>query len=238
MQIIDAKLRIRHDSTMCKLSNEYPDTRMMLWCNDSSDVLQISSAGKDSLDDVMESLKEVACIHELMKEKGSAVTMVRTCACDGKYLPGIADKAGCLSIGPCVYLGGWEMLRLFAPNKSSLRDCISQLKLYGEVEVSSMKVRGESGALIDMGIAPLPFFGGLTEKQIEVLVSAYEHGLLSIPARTRMDEVAKKMGLSRSTYGEHLRKAMQTLVENSYPVLKLYAHPYANPGKMELDEGK
>lgn len=156
--------------------------------------------------------------------------MVTTCACDGENLPGIAEKAGCLSLGPCTYSGGWEMLRLFAPNKSALRDCVAQLKLHGEVEVASMKVRNESGALIDMGIAPLPFFGGLTEKQIEVLVSAYEHGLLSVPARTRMDVVAKKLGLSRSTYGEHLRKAMQTLVENSYPVLKLYAHPFANPG--------
>ncbi|HEY3420810.1 MAG TPA: helix-turn-helix domain-containing protein [Methanomassiliicoccales archaeon] len=237
MQIIDAKLRIRHDSTMCKISNEYPDTRMLVWCNGSSDVLQLSS-GKDSLDEVMESLKKVTCIQELMKEKGSAVTMVTTCACDGVSLPGIAEKAGCLSIGPSTYSGGWEMLRLFAPNKSALRDCISQLKLYGEVEVASMKVRSESGALIDMGIAPLPFFGGLTEKQIEVLVSAYEHGLLSVPARNKMDHVAEKMGLSRSTYGEHLRKAVQTLVENSYPVLKLYAHPYANPGGMEADDGK
>jgi len=59
-----------------------------------------------------------------------------------------------------------------------------------------MRSRNESGALREMGIAPVPFFGGLTEKQIEVLVSAYEHGLLSFPARTRMDVVAKKVGLS------------------------------------------
>jgi predicted DNA binding protein len=229
MQIIDAKLRVRHDSTMCRLSQQYPNSRMLLWCNGNTDVLQVSAGGVDSLDAVMESLKEVASIKEMMKEKGSAVTMVRTCACDGEYLPEIVEKAGCLAIGSRTFTGGWEMLRLFAPDKAALRECVARLKLYGEVDIASMKERNESGALTDMGIAPLPFLGGLTDKQIEVLVSAHEHGLLSVPAKTRMDVVAKKMGLSRSTYGEHLRKAMQTLVENSYPVLKLYAHPYANP---------
>ena len=91
MQIIDAKLPIKHDSTMCNLSNDYPNTQMLLWCNGSTDVLQLSTGGTDSLDEVMESLKEVAHIRELMKERGSAVTMVRTCACDGAYLPGIAE---------------------------------------------------------------------------------------------------------------------------------------------------
>lgn len=67
MQIIDVKLRIKHDSTMCKLSNDYPDTRMLLWCNGSTDVLQVSTGGVDSLDDVMDSLKEVAHIQELIK---------------------------------------------------------------------------------------------------------------------------------------------------------------------------
>jgi hypothetical protein len=37
--------------------------------------------------------------------------------------------------------------------------------------------------------------------------------------------VAKKLGMSRSTYGEHLRKAVNTLMDNSYPMLKLFAIP-------------
>jgi len=37
-----------------------------------------------------------------------------------------------------------------------------------------------------------------------------------------MDRVAKAVGLSRSTYGEHLRKAMYRIIQNSYPMLKVY----------------
>ncbi len=229
MQVIDVKLKIRHESSMCKLSIAFPNTRMLLWCNGSTDVLQVSSREPDELDNALSKLKEVATLQELVREGGSAITMIRSCACDGAELASIAEENGCLHIGPNTYIGGWEILRLFAPNRAAIQRCVSQIKLHGQVEISSMRSRNESGALREMGIAPVPFFGGLTEKQIEVLVSAYEHGLLSVPARTKMDVVAKKVGLSRSTYGEHLRKAMQTLVENSYPVLKLYASSYTNP---------
>lgn len=233
MQVIDAKLKIRHESTMCNLSMDFPNTQMLLWCNGTTDVLHVSAREPGEIDDALTELKKVAALQELIRERGLAVTMVRDCACDGTEFAGIAEENGCFPIGPKTYSDGWEMVRLFAPNQAALRQCISQLKLHGQVELVSMKVRNESGALREMGIAPVPFFGGLTEKQIGVLVSAHECRLLSVPARTRMDVVAKRMGLSRSTYGEHLRKAMQTLVENSYPVLKLYASSYTNPGAEE-----
>jgi predicted DNA binding protein len=229
MQIIDVKLRVRHESAMCNLSKDHPGAHLLLWCNGTSDVLQMAVKEPEALEDVLESLKKTVHIQELIKENNSALTMVRSCACDGTYLAGIVEDCGCLSIGPQTYSEGWEFVRLFAPTQSSLKVCVAKLKLYGQVEVMSMKVRNESGALQEMGIAPVPFFGGLTEKQIEVLVSAYEFGLLNVPAKTKMDVVAKKVGVSRSTYGEHLRKAMQTLVENSYPVLKLYASSYTKP---------
>jgi predicted DNA binding protein len=168
-------------------------------------------------------------IQNLIRDNGTALTMVMDCICDGIPLLDMAEEQGCFPIGMKMYSDGWEAVRLFAPNQSALRKYVSQLEPHGKVEILSTKVRSESGALRELGIAPVPFFGGLTEKQIEVLVSAFEGGLLCVPAKNRMDVVANQVGLSRSTYGEHLRKAIQTLVENSYPVLKLYAASYSSP---------
>lgn len=232
MQVIDAKIRVRVNSTMCRISGDHPDARMLLWCNGNYDVIQVSSGDPAYLDQVMVSLKEIGTISELGREKGSAITMFRECACDGIGSYDIIEDNGCFPIGGKTFIEGWEEIRIFAPSQAALRDAISQLNLHGgEVEIASMRTRNESVALRDMGIAPVPFFGGLTEKQIEVVVTAFENGLLSVPAKSKMDEVAKKVGLSRSTYGEHLRKAMFTLVENSYPVLKLYSSSYTNPSK-------
>jgi len=61
-------------------------------------------------------------------------------------------------------------------------------------------------------------------RKVPLLVPYGWHaGLFEVPARTKMDDVAKAMGLSRSTLGEHLRKAELQMLRNSYPFLKLRA---------------
>jgi predicted DNA binding protein len=99
------------------------------------------------------------------------------------------------------------------------------LRLTDKVELLSMRSRETAETFNDLGILPMPVLEGLTEKHIEVLISAHEGGIFEIPARTKMDVVAKRLGMSRSTYGEHLRKAVNTLMDNSYPMLKLFAIP-------------
>ncbi len=88
-----------------------------------------------------------------------------------------------------------------------------------------MKSRGTAETFKVLGIVPVPVLEELTEKQIEVLISAHESGIYAIPARAKMDDVAKRLGMSRSTYVEHHSKAMNTLMDNSYPMLKLFALP-------------
>ena len=50
-------------------------------------------------------------------------------------------------------------------------------------------------------------------------VTAYEEGLLDVPSQGSMDAAAAKVGISRSTFGEHLRKATYQLVSNAYPFI-------------------
>jgi len=197
----------------------------MLWCNGSTDVLQVTSKDPGTLEQVIEGAQEIAEVRDVLSDSTTALSMIRTCACDGIDVNGIASQNGCWAVGAGHYLDGWESHRALASRRADLQRFMDALRAHGEVELASLRYREEGAAFQELGMVPVPLFGGLTEKQISVLVSAHESGLLSIPARTKMDTVAKRMGMSRSTYGEHLRKAMQTIVENSYPVLKLYVRP-------------
>ncbi|MFA5311815.1 MAG: helix-turn-helix domain-containing protein [Methanomassiliicoccales archaeon] len=225
MKVIDAKVRIRHECSMCRLSELFPDARMAVWCNGNMDAIHISAERPADLDSILDSVQKRSVTEEILRERCSAMTVVRECACDGEYVPGIIQRSGCWSIGPSTYEGGYEEHRLIAPSKNRLRECVSSLRLYGKVELSSIKTRETDETFKDLGILPVPVLEGLTERQIEVLISAHECGIFAIPARAKMDEVAKKLGMSRSTYGEHLRKAVNTLMDNSYPMLKLFANP-------------
>jgi predicted DNA binding protein len=225
MKVIDAKVRVQHECSMCQLSESFPSARLAVWCNGHMDVLHVLAERSDELSSILDAVQEKSITEEILRERLSAMTIIRDCACDGEYLPGVIQKAGCWSIGPCTYEEGREVLRLIAPSRNRLREAVSMLRLHGKVELVSMRPRETAETFRDLGILPVPVLEGLTEKQIEVLISAHEGGIFEIPARTKMDDVAKKMGMSRSTYGEHLRKAVNTLMDNSYPMLKLFAIP-------------
>lgn len=67
--------------------------------------------------------------------------------------------------------------------------------------------------LTDLNFSPISPLNKLTEKQREVLITAYKLGYYDIPRKINSEELAKRMGLVDSTVVEHLRKAEHSLVK-------------------------
>ena len=223
MQLIDTEIQVRHPCPFTEISTAFPEVSMAHWCNGRKEVLEIDCPSQDQLPAILKMAKKILPDLEEIVRYGNSALTIRGCSCfKFRSVNTICDECDCWFIPPIRYYGGYETYRVISPGRAALNRMIQELKKEGTVKILSTRPAENLNALQSIGTVPVHFFEGLTGKQLHALVSAFEKGLLEVPARDRMDKVAAEEGFSRSTYGEHLRKAVFRIVENSYPILKLY----------------
>jgi hypothetical protein len=88
-----------------------------------------------------------------------------------------------------------------------------QIKAFLE-GIDSVGVHYKILLLSDLNFSPISPLNQLTEKQRDVLITAYRMGYYDVPRRGSSQDIAKKLGLVDSTVVEHLRKAEQRLIRH------------------------
>jgi predicted DNA binding protein len=222
MRLVDSSVRVRHHCPYCEFSAAYPDLQMALWCNGETDVLRIVAPEPALLKQAVESAKPFFGMEMLSSDERSSVLMTRGCGCPAgpDSVMDTADRNGCWAVQPTTIAGGWEQHRIFAPDQPSLRAFVAACEAMGDIELLSHRTRTTLDVVDQVGAVSVQLFAGLTDRQVEVLATALDEGLLDVPATGSMARAAKKVGISRSTYGEHLRKAVRQLVGNAYPFIR------------------
>jgi predicted DNA binding protein len=139
------------------------------------------------------------------------------------YVLSAIDRAQCLALPPTRFEQGWEVYHVVSFSEQRSRTLLKAVRDGGrEVELLSKKRLTVRPMLNTRGAGVNALFDGLTEKQLDALVQAHRHGLYASPRRTTAANIADGLGVSRSTYEEHLRKAESRLVGNLVPYLELY----------------
>jgi predicted DNA binding protein len=219
--VVDAHVRVHHPCPYCDISVEFPRTLLLLWCDNRRDVFLVSAPDELERRRVVSALRDSFHARSLLVEGRDAMVAIPDFEwADPPSVTGLARKAGVWVLHPVVYFDGKETYRFLAPRKLELNRLVSRMRRLGEVELLSVSDRRGLGSVRDLPEASVHFFEGLTDRQARSLVAAYEGGLFDVPARTRWNEVARRQGLSRSTFGEHLRKGQLRLLANSIVSLK------------------
>lgn len=221
MPVVDARIRVRHACPYGNLSERFPRTLLLLWCDNRRDTFLLSSPDPTELRGVTAALRRSFHARALLVEGTSALLEVPDFEWpEPPSVTGLARRGGVWVLPPVVYADGQETYRLISPTRARLNRLIQRLRRLGAVEILSLSDRAGLENVRDFPTASVHFFEGLSHRQVRALVAAHDAGLLEIPARSRWEEVARREGLSRSTFGEHLRKAQLRILRNSYSLLR------------------
>lgn len=98
------------------------------------------------------------------------------------------------------------ILKLRLPSRESLVSFNDECK-HQDISVRVTQLRSAEG--------DAPTLLGLTDKQQELLTVAYEEGYFDVPRGISQDELAAKLGVSKSAISQRLRRAMTELCASS-----------------------
>lgn len=102
--------------------------------------------------------------------------------------------------------GGWERWTIYLENPDRLTDIIERLKA-ADNDVQLVRNVELSEVTMEPQLDATRILTELTPKQREALRTAIESGYYGVDRDTTVDEIAEKLGVSRTTAWEHLARA-------------------------------
>ena len=110
---------------------------------------------------------------------------------------------------------------MIAFNQKDIKKLFESLGKFAKVEIVSRETSPEHSLRDSFIISANTLVGELTEKQVLALLSALSQGYYRVPKKVTADEIATSMGVPRTTFEEHLRKAESKVLYALTPYIHL-----------------
>lgn len=220
-------MRLDHSLPFCSLSKLFPAVSIQRWCNLQVDILEFQAQKEEDAEKLEPALRKMI--------KGLGARLIRfnryssknleavvgcKCATDNSTVA-LIEWAGCIPVMPVNYRGGLEFCRVLAFTKDTLDDAMTNLSKVSKLEVVSRSVIPRESARGAITVPVDEFLGTLTKKQLAAFMAAMQKGYYGMPKGATIDEIAHGLGMKRSTYEEHLRKAELKILQAVRPYARL-----------------
>jgi predicted DNA binding protein len=229
MAMFEVGFKLEHDCPYTRLTKASPRMEVQHWCSKESDVFEFSHAGHEK--------KEVeARLAQLEKELGSKfvrrvalgndrtlVVQRHSYASMKQNVNATIEAHNCMEIQPTVYKEGYEWYRVLAFEHEDLIRLFGDLAVWAEVSVVSKERLSDRSARDTTTVSTRSLLGGLTDKQRAALLVALSRGYYDTPSKVRTVDISKSMGVPRTTYEAHLRKAEGKVLRALLPYIELVA---------------
>ena len=227
MGLLEVSLRASWEYPFIELSRELPLTPIALWCVWNRELLQVPSRDPAVIQRTERAIRKTGHLVDEWVDAKSARVFLLKCTCDRYDSPwNLISSNECWDAPPILYQDGWANMRVMTFNPENPRRLVAEFRKRGPTELVSKRT-------LDLSILPTSvyanaLFGELTRKQSEALLTAFRFGYYTSPRPITTEEIASSVGVSRTTYEEHLRKAENRVISALIPYLQLFAtadHP-------------
>jgi predicted DNA binding protein len=223
----EVSLRASWDYPFIELSRAVPDTPISMWCVWNRELLQIPSRDAQVLREVERAVRKAGQIVDRWTDAHATRLFLLRCTCEKYRSPwNIIDDNECWDAPPIVYEDGWANFRVISFDEANPRSLYRDLKRWGRAEL--LRKRELPLSVLPTSIYANALFGELTAKQSAALLAAARSGYYTSPRQVTTESIASAVGISRTTYEEHLRKAENRVIAALIPYLQLFAaadHP-------------
>ena len=224
----EIELELKNATPFTLLSQEFPDLTIFRWCSSVVDYVEMYGP-KERVQKAARSLKiTTQKIHSYVVTEDSSENHSSTaisCRCNVvNSTIRLAESMNLLWEAPAIYKDGRERLRLISFSDAELEQFFKRASANGEIHILRKK-KIEPESLRDVyRISLKELLGTLSLKQAKYLREAIGSGMFSSPKKVKIEELAKKHGLTKSTMQEHVNKAKNKLIQSIEPYLTLYIH--------------
>lgn len=242
--------KVAFEGPLTEFTKRNPRAVVSLWCDWRREVVEIAGASAEEVD----RLKKIVAEHsgflehytlaqdpvapagatsrKRRSEGGAFDTHVLVMDCINlphDFVNEAVHESSCVSVPPTRFEAGWEHYNVVSFAEEKSRALFDKVRSGGrQVELLTKKRLHVQPLLNTRSVAVPALLSGITDRQLDALLLAARHGMYDTPRATTAAAIADAVGLSRSTFEEHLRKAENKLVHNLVPYLELAAKARAS----------
>lgn len=217
--------RVAYDSFYCGVSRRYPSFKMFSWCTHAYDVNEVLVERPEEYRLVMDEIvsHEPGELVEESSDQQRLSVMVRDCTCNESNSVSVnVNDLHILLVPPSVIEKGWEYNRAIIYKHEDFEALIQRLEVNGFLVEVMRKVPFDGFISSSLTLTADTLLSGLTERQVEALLTAYRYGYYKLPRRTDVQTISMKEHMSRTTYQEHLKKAENKIIEALVPYITMF----------------
>jgi predicted DNA binding protein len=235
MGLWEISFRTQYDYPFIKMSARHPGLPISMWCIWNRELVQVPTLDEAILADIAKEIRKAGkCIDQWVEAGDSRIFMLK-CTCGNQDSPwNVWEAHEAVDAPPAIFKDGWGHFRVIAFDETRTRDLFRDFNKRGPTEL--IRKRELPLTVLPTTIWVNSLFGEMTSKQTDALLKAHRYGYYASPREVTTENIARSLGVSRSTYEEHLRKAENRIMSNLVPYLQLFAGGEKNPDRMPLRE--